>query len=117
MKVWGFPDSSVGKESGCIAGDPGSIPGSGRLLEKELATHASILGNIQWETLPGSGKRWEGGCLAIYSERRVGRVGEAGRHMQEKLQRGISRTLALQHHQPSPSCSKYVQSRPSTSIV
>ena len=26
----GFPDSSVGKESACIAGDPGSIPGSGR---------------------------------------------------------------------------------------
>ena len=28
--VWGFPDSSVGKESACNAGDPGSIPGSGR---------------------------------------------------------------------------------------
>ena len=26
----GFPDSSVGKESTCNAGDPGSIPGSGR---------------------------------------------------------------------------------------
>ena len=26
----GFPDSSVGKESGCDAGDPGSISGSGR---------------------------------------------------------------------------------------
>ena len=26
----GFPDSSVGKESACTAGDPGSIPGSGR---------------------------------------------------------------------------------------
>ena len=26
----GFPDSSVGKESACSAGDPGSIPGSGR---------------------------------------------------------------------------------------
>ena len=25
-----FPDSSVGKESACNAGDPGSIPGSGR---------------------------------------------------------------------------------------
>ena len=28
--TWGFPDSSVGKESACNAGDPGSIPGSGR---------------------------------------------------------------------------------------
>ena len=27
---WGFPDSSVGKESACSAGDPGLIPGSGR---------------------------------------------------------------------------------------
>ena len=27
---WGFPDSSVGKESTCSVGDPGSIPGSGR---------------------------------------------------------------------------------------
>ena len=26
----GFPDSSVGKESASNAGDPGSIPGSGR---------------------------------------------------------------------------------------
>ena len=26
----GFPDSSVGKESTCDAGDPTSIPGSGR---------------------------------------------------------------------------------------
>ena len=26
----GFPDSSVGKESACSAGDPGSIPGSRR---------------------------------------------------------------------------------------
>ena len=26
----GFPDNSVGKESTCNAGDPGSIPGLGR---------------------------------------------------------------------------------------
>ena len=29
-KTVGFPDSSVGKESSCNAGDPSSIPGSGR---------------------------------------------------------------------------------------
>ena len=28
--IMGFPDSSIGKESPCNAGDPGSIPGSGR---------------------------------------------------------------------------------------
>ena len=30
MNLMGFPDSSVGKESACKAGDPGSIPGLGR---------------------------------------------------------------------------------------
>jgi len=28
--VWGFPHSSLDKESTCNAGDPGSIPGLGR---------------------------------------------------------------------------------------
>ena len=28
--VLGFPDSSVGKESACNAGNPGSVPGLGR---------------------------------------------------------------------------------------
>ena len=32
----GFPDSSVGKESACNAGDPGSILGSGRSTGKGL---------------------------------------------------------------------------------
>ena len=30
LTKWGLPDSSVGKESVCNAGDPGLIPGSGR---------------------------------------------------------------------------------------
>ena len=30
LSTQGFPDSSVGKESACSAGDPGSIPGLGR---------------------------------------------------------------------------------------
>ena len=32
----GFPDSSVGKESGCNAGDPGPIPGLGRSAEEGI---------------------------------------------------------------------------------
>ena len=63
-----FPHSSVGKESACNAGDPGSIPGSGRSLgegamwetwvqflgwedplEKGKSTHSSILAwRIPW---------------------------------------------------------------------
>ena len=30
LNQWGFPYSSAGKDSACNAGDPGSIPGSGR---------------------------------------------------------------------------------------
>ena len=30
MCIWNFPGSSAGKESACNAGDPSSIPGSGR---------------------------------------------------------------------------------------
>ena len=38
----GFPGSSVGKESTCIAGDLGSILGWEDPLEKGMATHSSI---------------------------------------------------------------------------
>ena len=31
LEVWGFLGSSAGKESTCNAGDPSSIPGSGRV--------------------------------------------------------------------------------------
>ena len=34
--ILGFPDSSVGKESACNEGDPGSIPGSGRFPGKGI---------------------------------------------------------------------------------
>ena len=34
-RVESFPDSSVGKESTCISGDAGSIPGSGRSAGEE----------------------------------------------------------------------------------
>ena len=37
------PDSSVGKESACNAGNPSSIPRQEDPLEKEMGTHSSIL--------------------------------------------------------------------------
>ena len=40
----GFPNSSVGKESACKAGDPGSIPGLGRSAGQGIATHSRVLG-------------------------------------------------------------------------
>ena len=39
-----FPDSSVSKESACNAGDPGSIPGSGRSSGEGIGYSLSILG-------------------------------------------------------------------------
>ena len=48
----GFPGSSVGEESACNAGDPGSTPGSGRSTGKgidyPLQYHSSILGLPWW---------------------------------------------------------------------
>ena len=41
------PPASVG-----AAGDVGSIPGSGRALEKEMATHSNVLA---WR-IPGTGE-------------------------------------------------------------
>ena len=41
-------DISVGKESACNTGDPGSIPGSGRSAKEETGNHFSILGLPLW---------------------------------------------------------------------
>ena len=84
-----FPDSSVGKESICNTGDPGSIPGSGRSPGEEIGyalqySWASLvaqlvknnmkrvaspgsmhdtgcLGLVQWDDPEGWGGRWEEG--------------------------------------------------------
>ena len=54
MVHWGFPGDSDGKESACNAGDPGSIPGLGKILEKGMATHSNTLAwRISWTEEPG----------------------------------------------------------------
>ena len=77
----GFPDSSVGKESACDAGDPGSIPGSGRKKDslptpvflgfpcgsagKESACNAGDLGlSLGWEDTLEKGKATDSSILA-----------------------------------------------------
>ena len=40
--IWSFPGGSDGKESVCNAGEPGSIPGSGRSPGKGMATHSPV---------------------------------------------------------------------------
>ena len=69
-----FAGGSDSKASAYSEGNPGSIPGGEDLLEKEMATHSSILAwKIQWmeelgrlqsmESQRGIGwrGRWEGG--------------------------------------------------------
>ena len=47
------------KGSACNAGDPGLIPGLGRPLEKEMATHCSILAwRISWTEEPVGYNPW-----------------------------------------------------------
>ena len=58
----GFPDSSVGKESSCNAGDPGLIPGSGRSAGEEIGyplyyTWASLLAQLV-KNLPAMQETW-----------------------------------------------------------
>ena len=49
-----FPGDSDGKASVYNAGDPGSIPGSGRSPEKEMAVHSSTIAwKIPWTEEPG----------------------------------------------------------------
>ena len=61
----GFPYSSVGKESACNAGDPGSIPGLGRSAREGIGyppqySWASLVAQLvknlpaMWETWVGS---------------------------------------------------------------
>ena len=47
--TWGFTGGSDGKESACNMGDPGWVLGQEDPLEKEMATHSSILARrIPW---------------------------------------------------------------------
>ena len=60
-----FPGGSDGKASACKAGDLGSIPGWEDPLEKEMATHSSVLA---WR-IPGMA---EPGGLPSMGSHRVG---------------------------------------------
>ena len=84
MEHTGFPDSSVGKESTCNAGDPCSIPGSGRsaaegigyplqyswaslvaqLVKNPPAMWESWVRSLGWEDPLEEGKATHSGILA-----------------------------------------------------
>ena len=62
-EILGFPDSSVGKESACIAGDPSSIPGSGRCAGEEIGylwqhSWASLVAQLL-KNPPAMWKTWD----------------------------------------------------------
>ena len=59
---WGFPDSLVGKESTCNAGDPGSIPGLGRSAGEGIGyplqySWASLVAQLL-KSLPAMWETW-----------------------------------------------------------
>ena len=65
LLVRGFPCSSVGKESACSAGDPGSIPGLGRSPGEEngnplqyLCLENLIDRGAWWAAVHGVTKSW-----------------------------------------------------------
>ena len=85
--IWpqmGFPDGSVGKESTCNAGDPGSIPGSGsspgegrvyplqyswgslvaQLLKNLPAVLETCIRSLGWKDPPEKGKATHSSILA-----------------------------------------------------
>ena len=60
----GFPDSSIGKESACNAGDPGSILGSGRCTGEGIGyplqySWASLVAQLV-KNLPVMRETWVG---------------------------------------------------------
>ena len=62
MMNWGFPDSSVGKESACNVGDPGLIPGLGRSTGERIDyplqySWASLVTQLV-KNLPAIRKTW-----------------------------------------------------------
>ena len=81
---FGFPDSSVGKESACNAGDPGLIPGLGRsagegigypllyswaslvaqLVKNPPAMRETWVQSLSWEDLREKGKATHSSILA-----------------------------------------------------
>ena len=63
-EVWGFPDSSVGKESACSGGDPSSTPGSGRSAGEGIGyplqySWASLVAQLV-KNLPAMWETWFG---------------------------------------------------------
>ena len=54
ININSFPGGSDGKDSACNVGNQSLIPGLGRSLEEEMATHSGIIAwKIPWMVEPG----------------------------------------------------------------
>ena len=92
MTYMGFPDSSVGKEFACNAGDPSWIPGSGRsagegigyplqyswaslvaqLVKNPPTMQETWVQSLGWEDPPEKGKTTHSSILAWRGSQRMG---------------------------------------------
>ena len=92
MMYMGFPDSSVGKEFACNAGDPSWIPGSGRsagegigyplqyswaslvaqLVKNPPTMRETWVQSLGWEDPPEKGKTTHSSILAWRGSQRMG---------------------------------------------
>ena len=83
-----FPGGSDCKASACNVGDLGLIPGSGRSLEKEMATHSGILTwKIPWTEDPGR--------LQSMRSQRVGHDGASSLFPHKRLSKTSVRRVNL----------------------
>ena len=84
MLLKGFPDSSVGKESTCTAGDPGLIPGLGRCAGEGIShplqySWGSLVAQLEKNLPAKKKKRKESAC----NEGDLGSVPGLGRSPRE----------------------------------
>ena len=94
----GFSAGSDGKETACNAGDPGSIPGSGR--SPGLATHSIILAwRISWTEKPGGLQPMgpqRGGCNWAANIAHFKGAQHTGEHgLKERFPKCVSRQAAF----------------------
>ena len=68
----GFPGGASGQESACNAADVGSTPGSGRSLEKAMATQSSLLA---WRIPMDRGAWWATVYRTAKSQTRLKQLG------------------------------------------
>ena len=125
ITFWGLPDSSVGKESACNAGDPGLIPGLGRstgegigyplryswaslvaqLVKNPLAMWETWIRSLGWEDPLEKGKApplvfWPGefhGLCSPWGRKELDMTFTSLEHWEKKMQRKQSKRESFKY--------------------